>query len=84
MEKQEKILTIEEIETKRGIKQDKLVWYKSVSEEIYKTYPDIRLTDSQLAEIIVKKYGGLKVTHITNIRRTRCNDKTQDYVGKTI
>lgn len=84
MKEQEKILTIDEIETKKGIKQDKLVWYKSVAEEIYKTYPDIRLTDSQLAEIIVKTYGGLKATHITNIRRTQCNAKTQDYVPKNL
>ena len=79
-----KILTIEQIESSKGIKQDTLTWYLSTSKEIYLSYPDIRLTDSQLASLIQKKYGGVKSTHITNIRRTRCNDKAQDYVSKTL
>lgn len=84
MENKEKILTIEEIETKRGIKQDKLIWYKEVTEEIYTAYSGIRLTDSQLARLICKTYGGIEATHMTNIRRTQCNAKAQPYVAKNL
>lgn len=82
--KKEKIISIEEIESKKGIKQDKVVWYTSVTKEIYTAYSDIRLTDSQLAKLITRTYGGVEATHVTNIRRTRCNDKAQDYVNKNL
>jgi len=82
MKNQKKILSIDEMESIKGIKQDTLTWYLSVSEEIYKEYPAIRLTDSQLAKLITLKYKGVEATHVTNIRRTRCNDKSQSYVSK--
>lgn len=78
------MLSIGEIESKKGIKQDKVVWYTSVTEEIYTAYSGIRLTDSQLAKLITRAYGGVEGTHVTNIRRTRCNDKSQDYVKKNL
>jgi len=84
MKKQKKTLSIEEINSTKGIKQDTLTWYTSVAEEIYKDYPLIRLTDSQLAKLIVLKYKGVESTHVTNIRRTRCNDKLQPYVAKKL
>ena len=84
MKKQKKILSIEEINSTNGIKQDTLTWYTSVAREIYKGYPLIRLTDSQLAKLITLKYKGIEATHVTNIRRTRCNDKSQPYISKQL
>ena len=76
----EKILSPEEITSFAGVKETRRLWYLSVSKLIYEKFPAIRLTDSQLAELISNEYGGTKSAHIAAIRRTRCNDKSQDYV----
>ena len=82
MKKQKKILSIDEIKSIEGVKLDTLTWYISAAKEIYADYTEIRLTDSQLAKLIVKKYGGKEASILSNIRRTRCNDKSQAYVSK--
>jgi len=66
------------------MKENKSTWYISVTEKAYKDYPEIRLTDSQLAKIIAKEYNGEEAMHLANIRRSRCNDKSQPYVSKNL
>ena len=58
--------------------------YISATAKIYKMYPQIRLTDSQLAKIFVKEYGGVEATRLSAIRRSRCNDKKQPYVSENL
>ena len=58
--------------------------YISQTERIYKMYPKIRLTDSQLAKIFVKEYGGVEAARLSAIRRSRCNDKKQPYVSENL
>lgn len=66
------------------MKESKRQWYIFNTEEIYKSYPGIRLTDGQLAVLIEKNYGGEITTHINNIRRSGCNNKKQHYVAKNL
>ena len=66
------------------MKELKRNWYISVTEKAYRMYPGIRLTDSQLAKIFVKEFGGEEAAHLSGIRRSRCNDKTQPYVSENI
>lgn len=62
------------------MKEIKRIWYCSITETIYKEYPKIRLTDSQLAKLIADQFDGEESMHLANIRRSRCNDKRQEYV----
>jgi hypothetical protein len=63
------------------MKELKIIMCLSVTETIYKRYPGIRLTDSQLAKLIVKEMGeGKEEKWLADIRRSRCNDSNQPYV----
>lgn len=79
-----KKLTAEELESFKNVRKIRLMWYLSASEEIYKEYAGIRLTDAQLAKILTQKYGGTESAHTALIRRTRCNDKQQPYVSENL
>ena len=67
------------------MKETKQQWYVSVTEEIYasleRTPINIRLTDSQIADIISRKFGGEKSKHIANIRRSQCNNRNRSHIN---
>lgn len=77
-------LSPEQLLTLAGIKETKTNWYLSATEEVYKSYTGIRLTDAQLAKLLVKTYGGTESGHTAKIRQTRCNDKKQPYIIKAL
>lgn len=79
-----KYLSEKELFSLKEVKELKRLWYISATKEAYDNVFGIRLTDTQLAKLIASKYGGLESTHITNIRRTRCNDKSQSYIPKNV
>jgi hypothetical protein len=54
--------------------------YCEITEQFYKRYQGIRLTDSQLCKLFTSEYEGKYATHMSRIRRTRCNDSNQPYV----
>ena len=66
------------------MRKEKITWYESVTLMFYNKYERIRLTDSQLAKLIVQDFGGEEMKHLSNIRRSRCNDKNQPYVIKAV
>jgi len=66
------------------MKEIKRLWYCSITETIYKAYPGIRLTDSQLARLIAQQFDGSEGMHLANIRRSRCNDSNQEYIKENL
>jgi len=55
------------------MKEIKKIWYESVTKTYCEKYEGIRLTDSQLARLISKDFGGEESKHLSNIRRSGCN-----------
>ena len=80
----EQKLTKEQLHDLKEIKVLNRLWYLSASEYIYEEYEGVRLSDAQLAKLLVKKYGGTEAGHTAKIRQTRCNDKSQPYVSKNL
>jgi len=79
-----KKLSKEQLTVLAGIQESKRTWYISATEEMYKAYSGIRLTDAQLAKLLAKTYGGTEASHTAKIRQTQCNAKWQDYVAKNL
>lgn len=79
-----KKLTKEQLTIMSGIQETKRNWYISATEEIYTAYSGIRLTDAQLAKLLLKTYGGTIPSHTAKIRQTQCNAKWQEYVKKNL
>ena len=77
-------LSKEQLAIMSGIQETKRNWYISATEEIYTAYSGIRLTDAQLAKLLVKTYGGTIPSHTAKIRQTQCNAKWQEYVDATL
>ena len=79
-----KKLSKEQLTIMSGIQETKRNWYISATEEIYTAYSGLRLTDAQLAKLLVKTYGGTIPSHTAKIRQTQCNAKWQEYVKKNL
>jgi len=54
--------------------------YVEQTEEYYKKYQGLRLTDAQLCKLFFDEWDDLYANHMSRIRRTRCNDSNQPYV----